>query len=215
MADDTVTRQRRNDERMEFQHVNVKLFVRNPEAVDLERLIPVFHGWIQNQGRGELLLDIADYRHVTSGPGMVLIGHYGNFSLDNAGNRLGVRYNCKRPMEGTNQDRLAHSTQAALAACLRLENEPSFNHTIQFNGHDIEISINDRLLAPNTSEARAAAEVEFRNFFSSLFGEAEYAMEFSSDHRRPLSVHVRSSRAFDTATLLNNLASAALVGSAK
>ena len=36
---------------MEFQHVNVKLFVKNPERVDLEALIPVFHGWIQDQGR--------------------------------------------------------------------------------------------------------------------------------------------------------------------
>ena len=200
---------------MEFQHVNVKLFVRNPEAVDLERLIPIFHGWIQNQGRDELLLDIADYRHVISGPGVVLIGYYGNYSLDDTGGRLGARYNCKRPMETTNQDRLAHSTQAALAFCQRLENEPSLNHTIGFDGHEIELFINDRLLAPNTPQARAAAEVEFRTFFSSLFGEAEYAMEFSNEPRRPLSVHVRTSGAFDTASLLNNLASAALIGSAK
>jgi len=200
---------------MEFQHVNVKLFVKDPEAVDLERLIPVFHGWIQNQGRRELLLDIADYRHVASGPGMVLIGHYGNFSVDNAGSRLGVRYNCKRPIEGTNQDRLAHSTQAAFACCQRLEDEPSLNHTIQFNGHEIEFSINDRLLAPNTPPTRAAAEAEFRNFFSCLFGEGEYTMKYASDCRSPLSVHVRTANAFDTATLLNNLASAAMMGSAK
>ena len=119
---------------MEFQHVNVKLFVKNSEEVDLEALIPVFHGWIQNQASGELLLDVADYRHVRSGPGVVLIGHQGNYSLDNTGGRLGVRYNRKAPLEGTNQDRLVQATQAALAACQRLETEPRLggNDSVQW-----------------------------------------------------------------------------------
>ena len=99
---------------MEMQHVNVKLLVRNPEDVDLEPLIPVFHGWIQSQ-RGEgLLLDIADYRHVDAGPGVVLIGHEGNYSVDNTDNRLGVRYNRKAALDGSNQDRLKQAARAAL-----------------------------------------------------------------------------------------------------
>ena len=57
---------------MELQHVNVKLLVKNPQEVDLEPLIPVFHGWIQDQVCEELLLDVADYRHVYAGPGVVL-----------------------------------------------------------------------------------------------------------------------------------------------
>src|ERR1039458_6805773 len=120
---------------MEFQHVNVKLFVKNAEQVDLEALVPAFHGWIQNQTSGELLLDVADYRHVSSGPGVVLIGHQGNYSLDNSGGRLGVRYNCKTPWEGTNQDRLVQATQAALTACQRLEADPLLEGKIQFSGH--------------------------------------------------------------------------------
>jgi len=35
--------------KMEMQHVNVKLLVRDPGDVDLEPLIPVFHSWIQKQ----------------------------------------------------------------------------------------------------------------------------------------------------------------------
>ena len=157
---------------MELQHVNVKLFVKNPEEVDLEALIPVFHSWIQNQASGELLLDVADYRHVRSGPGVVLIGHQGNYSLDNTGGRLGVRYNRKAALEGTNQDRLVQATQAALAACQRLETEPRLDGKIQFNGREMEVFINDRLLAPNTPETRAAADSEFRTFFSTLFGDS-------------------------------------------
>jgi hypothetical protein len=194
---------------MEFQHVNVKLFVKNADEVDLEALVPVFHGWIQNQGRHELLLDIADYRHVPSGPGVVLIGHLGNYSLDNSGGRLGVRYNRKAPLEGTNHDRLVQATQAALAACQRLEMEPGLGGTVQFNGRELEVFINDRLLAPNTSEARVAVDSEFRTFFSTLFGSADYTVSYPQDSRSLLSIHVKVSQKFDTTELLSNLNSLA------
>jgi hypothetical protein len=190
---------------MEFQHVNVKLHVKNPELVELEALVPVFHGWIQKQGSGELLLDVADYRHVHSGPGVVLIGHQGNYSLDNAGGRLGVRYNRKAPVEGTNHDRLVQATQSALAACQRLETDPSLAGTVQFDGREIEVFINDRLLAPNTPTTRDALDSEFRTFFSTLFGEVDHTLSYPQDSRSLFSVHVQSSAAFDTNALLNNL----------
>jgi hypothetical protein len=194
---------------MELQHVNVKLFVKNAEEVDLEALVPVFHGWIQNQASGELLLDVADYRHVSSGPGVVLIGHRGNYSLDNTGGQMGVRYNCKTALEGTNQDRLIQATQAALAACQRLEAEPRLHGSVQFDGHAMEVFINDRLLAPHTPQTEAAADGEFRAFFSSLFGEFEYTLAYPPDPRDLFSVQVRTSKAFDTSTLLSNLKSLA------
>ena len=104
---------RGNTSRMELQHVNVKLMLANPDEVDLEPLIPIFHSWIQEQTPGELLLDVADYRHVHAGPGVVLIGYQGDYSVDNGQNRLGVRYNRKAELDGDNESRL---TQAAVAA---------------------------------------------------------------------------------------------------
>jgi hypothetical protein len=194
---------------MELQHVNVKLFVKNAEEVDLEALIPVFHSWIQDQAHGDLLLDVADYRHVRSGPGVVLIGHQGNYSLDNTGGRLGVRYNRKAGLEGTNQDRLLQATHAALAACRRLETEPRLDGRIQFNGYEIEVFINDRLLAPNRPGTRNAADSEFRTLFSTLFGDIEYAVSYPQDPRSLFSVYVRTSQAFDTTALLSSLDSMA------
>src|SRR5260370_201374 len=119
---------------MELQHVNVKLLVRNPEEVDLEPLIPIFHDWIQNQVGEGLLLDVADYRHVDAGPGGVLIGHEGNYSVDNTDNRLGVRYNRKAPLDGSNQDRLKQAARAALTAWQRLEADPRVRGKLRFNG---------------------------------------------------------------------------------
>src|SRR5579864_4377903 len=107
-------------QRMQLQHVNVKLLLQYPEAADLEALIPVFHTWIENQNGDELLIDVADYTHVPAGPGIVLIGHEGNYSVDNTGNRLGVRYNRKAVFDGGNQDCLAQAARSALTACQRL-----------------------------------------------------------------------------------------------
>ena len=190
---------------MEFQHINVKLLLKNTEDIDLEALIPVFHSWIQDQAGSELLLDVADYRHVRSGPGVVLIGHQGNYSLDNTGDRWGVRYNRKAVLEGTNQDRLVQAVQAALAACQRLETDPRLGGTIQFDGREMEVFINDRLLAPHTPETRVAAAAEFRTFFCTLFADRNYAASYAQDPRSLLSIRARASQAFDTTALLDNL----------
>src|SRR3989475_3625412 len=145
---------------MQLQHVNVKLLVNKVEERDLEPLIPVFHSWIQGQGfgeiSGELLLDVADYRHVPEGPGVVLIGHEGNYSVDNTANRPGVRYNRKAALDGSNQDRLKQAVRAALTACQRLEAEPRLEGRLHFNGQEIEVFINDRLVTLNRDATREA-----------------------------------------------------------
>src|SRR3984893_9460867 len=126
---------------VQLQHVNVKLLLRNPEDVDLEPLIPVFHDWIRDQVGEGLLVDMADYRHVDAGPGVVLIGHEGNYSVDNTDNRLGVRYNRKAALDGSNQDRLKQAARAALTACQRLEAKSRLGGKVRFNGQEIEIFI--------------------------------------------------------------------------
>jgi len=102
---------------MELQHVNVKLLVKDPEGIELEPLIPIFHSWIQDKVFEERLLDIADYRHVHHGPGVVLIGHEGDYAVDNTDGRLGVRYNRKNGLEGSNRVRMKQAARAALNAC--------------------------------------------------------------------------------------------------
>ena len=192
---------------MEMQHVNVKLIVENPGDVDLEPLIPIFHKWIQDQVCDELLLDVADYRHVKEGPGVVLIGHQANYSVDNTDGRLGVRYNRKAALAGSNQDRLRQAARAALKACERLESERNLNGRVRFNGREFEVSINDRLLAPNLEITRDAVEPDLRAFFEELLSGSDFSLSNNNgDSRRLFSVSVRASRPFGIADLLKNLA---------
>jgi hypothetical protein len=190
---------------MEVQHVNVKLLLKDVEGVGLELLIPIFHRWIQDKAFDEQLVDIADYRHVHDGPGVVLIGLECDYSVDNAGGRLGVRYNRKAGLGGGNRDRLKQAARAAFGACQRLEHEPSLGGKLQFNGQDVEIFINDRLLAPNNEATRTAVESELRNFFDDLFRGTEYILSFSRDPRRLFTASAKAARFFSVSDLLQNL----------
>jgi len=197
--------QRNGSNRMQIQHVNVKLLVEKPNEADLEPLIPVFHSWIENQNGDELLIDVADYRHVKAGPGIVLIGHEGNYSVDNTGNRWGLRYNRKAVVEGSNQDRLTQATCAALRACLRLEGEPRLGGKLRFGGREIELFINDRLAAPNTAETHAAADPEFQEFFRKLFAGKEYSISYGSEPRALFTANVKAAQPVTAAELLSAL----------
>ncbi|MGH9645774.1 MAG: hypothetical protein ACRD4E_03065 [Bryobacteraceae bacterium] len=189
----------------QLQHVNVKLILQNHGKPDLEPLIPVFHGWIEDQQPGELLLDIADYRHVPAGPGVVLIGHEGDYAVDNTDGRLGVRYNRKAPLDGTNEDRLKQAALAALTACQRLEEDPRLGGELLFGGQEIEIFINDRLLAPNSDRTREAAGPEFRAFAEKLFRGTDYSVTYEGDRRKLFRAVLRAAQPFTISDLLESL----------
>ena len=190
---------------LELQHVNVKLLLEDPEQLDLDAVVNVFHSWIQDQVCEELLLDVADYRHVHQGPGIVLIGHEADYSIDNTDGQLGLRYNRKARLEGSSQERLAQVTRAALAAAERLQVDTRLNGKGNFNGQSIQIFINDRVIAPNVAESRHAIEPEIRSFLDSLFGEGTYSMKFEASARRLLGVTVEASQPLTVSNLLAKL----------
>jgi len=187
---------------MELQHVNVKIFVDGDLPVDPEQFINVFHNWTAEQSRDELLIDVADYRHVPAGPGVVLVGLEADYALDHAQQRWGLLYNRKAPLEGSNTDRFAQAFRAAASACERLESElPG----LKFSRHDFQLFINDRALAPNVPETLAACRGELEAFLATLLGHGDATLTAEADPRRRFGVLVHTADAFD----LTQLAAAA------
>ena len=148
-----------------IQHVNLKIFVEDAGAFELSDAIPVFHQWIRDSVCPEMLIDVADYRHVSAGPGVLLIGHEANYSFDNRENRLGLLYNRKAILDGTFQSRLAQAHRSALEACDRLEHEAVFRGKLRFDRNSLEVFVNDRLLAPNSDETWRALRPELEKYF--------------------------------------------------
>ena len=188
---------------MDLQHLNIKVFAASPAPIDLEPFIGIFHTWIQRQLTGDLLIDVADYRHVVNGPGVIVIGHAANYSLDQTDGRVGLLYNRKAALDGPPDKRLSESVRAALLACQRLEQE----NDLQFNGSEIHLTFNDRLLAPNTPKTLDAMRPALRDFFDRLYAPGVYTLDrISGDHRERLAVGVKSAAPLTVTALLHNLA---------
>src|ERR1041385_7979560 len=186
---------------MNIQHVNVKFYLENPETVNLADYASVFNTWIQTQRLEELLIDVADYLHVHNGPGIMLIGHEADYSLDNRAGRLGLLYNRKEQLDCTNQEKLVQAARAALVAAQILEKE----NGLKFNGSELQIIVNDRLLVPNNEETFAALESDIKSFFDQLYDGAEYSISHNRDPRQRFSVDVKTESKFDVETLLKSL----------
>ena len=111
---------------MDSSKLAVKFFVKDASAIEAGAFVPVFHSWIQKHAVADhLLIDVADYKHVQSGPGTVLVAHEANFSTDAGENRLGLLYVRKTPLPGDFSERLKVTFRAALQAAQLLEREPS------------------------------------------------------------------------------------------
>lgn len=183
---------------MNLQHINVKIFAETaPEGLS-DRMIEVFHRWIQEKKLPELLIDVADYAHVPMGPGILLIGHEADYNMDNAGDQLGLRYNRKDEFSGSNTDRLRQAFQAAAKACQLLESEFD-DGSLKFSRNEFEVSVNDRALAPNTPETFAACKPEIEAFLKETLGDGEYSLEHNSDPRKLFSVTVKTGKPFELA----------------
>jgi len=174
-----------------IQHVRVKIFAREPAPAEIGDAITVFHRWIQNRVCPEMLIDVADYRHVPSGPGVFLMGHEASYSLDNTKGRLGLLYT-RRQAGGAAQENLRQAFDAASAASKRFEEEPEFRGKLKFETGACEISINDRLSAPNTDATYLALKPEFDRFLSEIWGPGAYSIERRGEPRELFCVAVKA-----------------------
>lgn len=182
---------------MELQHVNVKIFVDGELPIEPARFIEVFHSWIRDSVLSELLVDVADYRHVPDGPGVLLVGHESDYSMDNTGGRWGMRYNRKAPIEGSNEDRFHQALGAAVNACRLLEEQFASEGPLRFSRTGFDLFINDRAFAPNTADTFAACKPELERFLAGALGHNEFTLEHHANPRQRFGVSVKAANPFD------------------
>src|SRR2546421_13087215 len=109
---------------METHKIIVKFFAEDGTAAPGEGFVPIFHSWIQQQAIADhLLIDVADYQHVSGGPGTVLVAHEANFSTDREDGKLGLMYVRKQPAAGDFFSRLKAAFRSCLQGCARLESD--------------------------------------------------------------------------------------------
>ena len=107
---------------------------------------------IQRQGLGDTLIDVANYLHVTTGPGILLIGHqaFRTVQLDQA--KAGIILSGRRMKASPTTSFLGQHLQALVEFGLALE--AHFGRTL-FDPTKLTIRINDRRFTPEKSNAQS------------------------------------------------------------
>jgi hypothetical protein len=171
---------------MDIQHFRVKLFATVDSHPRLSDAIPVFHRWIRNKTLPEMMIDVSDYEHVPSGPGIILVCHEAIYSLD----KLGLVYNRRTALNGSVEDRLQQAVKSVESAAELLEKEPEFSGKLRFNRNAWEVAVNDRMLAPNTEATWKSLEPVLRKVFDSVIGAGKYTLQHHADPRELFRVTV-------------------------
>ena len=175
---------------MVLLRVQVKFFVENPAALDLPAFVGIFHRWIQQNSVPGLLIDVADYKHVHEGPGILLIGHEGDYSLDMTGGRPGLLYTRKRKVDATLQDQLRQAFQLAQTAVDLIEAETP----LRFKKDQAEIRFADRLLIRNEPATLDTLRPDLAAVLSEIYGDVTPTLSVTStDPREVFTVRVQLS----------------------
>ena len=190
----------------DLYRIGAKVYCTRGAEIDLVEVIPIFHRWIQQKRMPHMLIDVADYTHVPSGPGILLVADEGNYSIDDNGGRRGVTFYRKRPLDGGLADRMTAVARDAVAAAAALAAEPELASRLDFSGAELQVYFNDRLHAPNTDECFAALRPDIAAFFERALGRGHSAPARPMDSRERLTVAARAAGAVDLSTLASRLA---------
>ena len=168
--------------------INAKLFVTDKTAVSLPAIVPVFHRWIQTQAVPGLLIDVADYKHVEDGPGILIVGHEGDYALDQENGRSGLLYTRKREWPTADfKDRLRLVIGLAVQAAQLLAADETLN--LDFRTDEIQLSFPDRLNAPNTPDTLAALQDDIIAVLAEVYGTDGITLTATTDDvKRPFSI---------------------------
>jgi hypothetical protein len=141
---------------MELHRIGIKVPMQDGSGLPALDFIQVFHEWIHRKALAGVLIDVADYSHVHHGPGILLITHEGNYSIDDTGGRRGLCYYGKHALPGDLAARLEEIARRVFKAADLLEHETRFAGKLRFDAGQLDLFANDRLEAPNNAATEAA-----------------------------------------------------------
>lgn len=190
---------------MDLHKFGIKFFAADAGKIDILKLIPVYHRWIQQSSLEDLLIDVADYSHVPAGPGVMLIAHEGNYALDETGHERGVLYYSKHRVAGELPERFARVAGKALKAARLMSEDAELEGALKVPGNSLQFFANDRLVAPNTDAAYAELEPALKSFLDRLYAGTKYTVTRDADPKERLSVRVQADGEVALETLLGRV----------
>lgn len=189
---------------MSLERFCVKFLATPDSQVDEESLIPIFHEWIRLHTLKGTLIDVADYRHVPNGPGMMLITHEINYAMEHGGGQYGLSAQRKLGYESSQTEKILSLVKSAANFGALLESDRRVSGNINFQGNQFVFIANDRLNAPNTEETFNQLKPELEAVAAQLYPNQKITVSrVNNDARARLSVLIQAENAVKIADLAN------------
>ena len=182
---------------MQLQKFGVKLFLNTNGSYKSKDFIPVFHSWIQDKAvEDHLLIDVADYSHIQDGPGVMLVAHEGNFSLDQESQQPGIMYMRKTEIAGSFKERFNTVLSTVIKAANRLS-DININKQVDFKPNLFRFIANDRLYAENTADNQDLYKQKIQNALGGKYPVHQFEFGDFSDENERLAFTVNFSNDID------------------
>ncbi len=180
---------------MEAQQLSVKAFSTDDSNVDQDLLIPIFHRWIREARLGDkLLIDVADYRHVPDGPGMMIIADHAHYGYDEGlGGGPGFLFTRKRDAIGDVGPKLDEAIEECVTAAKALQGEPTLGGKLTVRTDKLLVRVMSRLVAPNNVNTFNSFEPHLRAALKRAYPGVQITLTHQDDPRAPFGVLVELS----------------------
>jgi hypothetical protein len=194
---------------MNLERFCLKFYTRPGVTVDEGIFIEVFHDWIRRRKLAGVLIDVADYRHVPDGPGVMLITHDINFSMDHTDGRFGLLAQRKLGPGDDHASRIVELARSTAAFGALLESDRRVKGSLSLEGGLFHYMANDRLLAPNNEASFTALLPDLAAAAAIIYpGQNVSISRLPNDPRDRLTIVVEAGRV-DMKTLLERVRAAA------
>ena len=182
---------------MHLQKFGVKLFFNKNESFNSKDFIPVFHNWIQDKIVDDhLLIDVADYSHIPDGPGVMLVAHEGNFSLDQESLQPGIMYMRKTAIAGSFKERFKTVLSTVIKAANRMSDN-DISKQVAFKPNLFRFIANDRLYAKNTDDNQNLYKQKIQTALGGIYPGCQFEFGDISDANERLAFTINFSNDID------------------
>lgn len=180
----------------------VKFLARPETNIDEAKFIEIFHEWIRLHKLEGTLIDVADYRHVPNGPGIMLITHEVNYAMDWGNGEFGLYAQRKLGEGETHKDRILGLAKATATFGALLESDSRVAGNLSLEGGKFYYMSNDRLKVPNTEEAFTAIKPDLEAVAAELYpGKTVSITRKENDTRDRLTAVVEAENSVDIGSL--------------
>ena len=176
-----------------LQKIDVKFPLETTAEFNHDVLLSIFGRWRLEEH--EEIIDLADYLHVPDSPGCLLVSHRWQFGIDSGGGQPGLFYSSRKGLRGEADQRFTQVIQGCLEKGKRLLAEGEIPDSVRPRLGELNIVINDRVLAPNSDETDDVLAPGIRAVADRLYGKDGYEIERERDPRRRLGYLVRAKSA--------------------